>query len=356
MKKVLFVLCMLCCLIMIGCSMGHTHSYDKMNSDENEHWKECGCGAKTEIEAHNWDNGVITKEATETEEGIKLYTCAVCGKTKEAKMDKLVPSTGLDIVVKDDYAILKGIGTCTDINIVVPKTFNNIPITTINDRAFFNNKTIESIIIQNNVTSIGSESFSLCVALKEVIIYNGVTKMGYNAFESCKSLINIILPDSITSIGNNAFEGCESLKSITLPKGLKTISPSMFLSCTALKSVIIPDGITSIGNKAFKDCAVLENVSLPNGITIIGDMSFQSCKSLDNVTLPGTLKTIGYLAFSKCAFSTIIIPISVTKIGNMAFAPLSSLTVYCEAQSKPDAWDNEWAYIETQVVWGYTPD
>ena len=31
---------------------------------------------------HTWDNGVITKEATETEEGIKTYTCKTCGETK----------------------------------------------------------------------------------------------------------------------------------------------------------------------------------------------------------------------------------------------------------------------------------
>lgn len=46
------------------------------------------CGAKLEtgtvIKAtgHTWDNGVITKEATETEEGVKTYTCKTCGETK----------------------------------------------------------------------------------------------------------------------------------------------------------------------------------------------------------------------------------------------------------------------------------
>lgn len=31
---------------------------------------------------HTWDNGVITKEATGTEEGVKTYTCKTCGETK----------------------------------------------------------------------------------------------------------------------------------------------------------------------------------------------------------------------------------------------------------------------------------
>lgn len=46
------------------------------------------CGTKLESGTvinklgHTWDNGVITKEATETEEGIKTYTCKTCGETK----------------------------------------------------------------------------------------------------------------------------------------------------------------------------------------------------------------------------------------------------------------------------------
>lgn len=35
---------------------------------------------------HTWDNGVITKEATETEEGVKTYTCKTCGETKTEKI------------------------------------------------------------------------------------------------------------------------------------------------------------------------------------------------------------------------------------------------------------------------------
>lgn len=37
---------------------------------------------------HTWDNGVITKEATETEEGVKTYTCKTCGETKTESIPK----------------------------------------------------------------------------------------------------------------------------------------------------------------------------------------------------------------------------------------------------------------------------
>lgn len=52
------------------------------------------CGAKLESGTvinklgHTWDNGVITKEATETEEGIKTYTCSICGDTKTEAIPK----------------------------------------------------------------------------------------------------------------------------------------------------------------------------------------------------------------------------------------------------------------------------
>jgi len=50
------------------------------------------CGTKLESGTvinklgHTWDNGVITKEATETEEGVKTYTCKTCGETKTEKI------------------------------------------------------------------------------------------------------------------------------------------------------------------------------------------------------------------------------------------------------------------------------
>ena len=50
------------------------------------------CGTKLESGTvinklgHTWDNGVITKEATETEEGVKTYTCKTCGATKTEKI------------------------------------------------------------------------------------------------------------------------------------------------------------------------------------------------------------------------------------------------------------------------------
>ena len=55
---------------------------------------------------HTWDNGVITKEATETEEGVKTYTCKTCGETKTEK----IPVTSHHL---DQETITKK-ATCTE--------------------------------------------------------------------------------------------------------------------------------------------------------------------------------------------------------------------------------------------------
>lgn len=55
---------------------------------------------------HTWDNGVITKEATETEEGVKTYTCKTCGETKTEK----IPVTSHHL----DQGMITKKATCTE--------------------------------------------------------------------------------------------------------------------------------------------------------------------------------------------------------------------------------------------------
>ena len=55
---------------------------------------------------HTWDNGVITKEATGTEEGVKTYTCKTCGETKTEK----IPVTSHHL----DQGTITKKATCTE--------------------------------------------------------------------------------------------------------------------------------------------------------------------------------------------------------------------------------------------------
>ena len=61
----------------------------------------CACGdsyvdAYVDALGHAWDNGKVTKEPTETETGVKTYTCTRCGETKT----ETIPATGVVDVTK----------------------------------------------------------------------------------------------------------------------------------------------------------------------------------------------------------------------------------------------------------------
>ena len=61
-------------------------------------------------EEHQWDEGVITKEPTATEPGIKTYTCTVCNKTKTESIAKVHVHeyTGLGEIVKEPSCETEG--------------------------------------------------------------------------------------------------------------------------------------------------------------------------------------------------------------------------------------------------------
>lgn len=66
-------------------AMGHEHLYEeKWSSHAAEHWHECVCGDKKDVEAHTWDEGVVTEAPYRDKEGTKTYTCTVCGETDTA--------------------------------------------------------------------------------------------------------------------------------------------------------------------------------------------------------------------------------------------------------------------------------
>jgi len=57
----------------------HTHTFGEWKSDSASHWKECGCGEKTEVGSHAFGEWTVTQEATATTAGSKYRTCSVCG-------------------------------------------------------------------------------------------------------------------------------------------------------------------------------------------------------------------------------------------------------------------------------------
>ncbi len=90
--------------------------------------------------------------------------------------------------------------------------------------------------------------------------------------------------------------------------------------------VVVPQGITDIYSIAFGGCGV-KSVIIPDSVTVIGEYAFWDCSSLKSVIIPNSLKSINEGTFCGCSSLTSVnIPDSVTSIGCNAFKGCSSLT------------------------------
>ena len=77
---------------------GHTHNYGSdWKSDSTNHWKECSCGDKNDIAAHDF-KWVVDKEATATQKGSKHEECKTCGYKRPAVE---IPATGTSTAPTD---------------------------------------------------------------------------------------------------------------------------------------------------------------------------------------------------------------------------------------------------------------
>ena len=78
----------------------------------------CACGNSyvdtyTDALGHAWDNGKVTKHATETENGVKTFTCTRCGETKTETIPKLTHEHSYKAVVTAPTCTEKGYTTHT---------------------------------------------------------------------------------------------------------------------------------------------------------------------------------------------------------------------------------------------------
>lgn len=72
----------------------------------------------------------------------------------------------------------------------------------------------------------------------------------------------------------------------------------------------------------------IESVLIPETVTGIGESAFSGCTSLTSLTIPESVESIGAMAFSDCIgiTGTLIIPESVTQIGDNAFYNCTGIT------------------------------
>lgn len=227
-------------------------------------------------------------------------------------------------------------------------------ITDIGYTAFYDCSNLTSINIPEGVAAIEESTFYGCNSLASVSIPESLTSVGRCAFYDCKNLTSINIPESVADIGEYAFSGCENLTSITIPDGVTSIGDGTFMGCKKLTSIYIPESVTTIGYGAFQGCENLTSITIPQSVTHIGRSAFDGCSSLVWMKIPDSVESIGEYAFYECEnLSLITIPKSVKTIENDVFINCNDLTIYCEAESQPVGWNEDWNYNykDIPVVW-----
>lgn len=239
-------------------------------------------------------------------------------------------------------------------------------------------ETIESCTVHPNAKYICGYAFYECKSLVSILISQGVSSIGAHAFEYCSSLVSVSISDTVTSIGLGAFVGCDSLteitvdekntvyksidgnlyskdgkvlikyadgksdKSFVIPEGVEEILYGAFTSSEILESLTIPDSVKKIDSYAlatlclkelttsvyaldYLDKSELVSVTITSG-TVIPSHAFSGCQNLLSVEICDTVYKISDFAFNGCtSLSSITIPEKVTYIGQQVFSGCTSL-------------------------------
>lgn len=224
-------------------------------------------------------------------------------------------------------------GTITKYNgnetaVVIPETIGEVPVTAIGADAFNNNDAVQSVTIPATVTSIGATAFLDCDYLNKVT-FAGTSELvtiGANAFERCVRLANITLPPNLTTIGTKAFLNCYALTAVSIPSEVSTIGVAAFQSCYALSAVSFAadSSLTKIDENAFSQCPIT-TLTLPDKLQTIGNNAFYFNRLTGTLIIPATVTSIGEMAFERktgvggTPVTTLEIKATPLTIGNKAF-------------------------------------
>ena len=259
-------------------------------------------------------------------------------------------SDGLEYKLSSDgqYYSVIGIGSCTDVDIVIPDTHEGLHVKEIANDAFERNFDIRTVTLGKNITTIGSRAFTNCISLYEVKNTDGVQVIRDKAFYGCRQITSFVLPSSITSFGTSVFADCIKLTQIyvltdavkvneyTCSSVLGRYVPVIYKSLDIPSALdITEDGyifrtkevsgetrhylINYIGTEttlhlprtykneiyelhgaAFAYLINLEGVTIPDTISVIPYMAFQYCMQLKSIEGMEYISTIEGNAFNDC--------------------------------------------------------
>ncbi|SHO43179.1 leucine-rich repeat protein [Anaerocolumna xylanovorans] len=158
-------------------------------------------------------------------------------------------------------------------------------------------------------------------------IGEAVSGIPVNAFVSCLNLATVTFDGTpaVTSIGGSAFSYC-ALTAFTIPANVNAINPTAFVG-TPITTFTVADGNTVFGVSAQSGALLTDGgatlYTFPKGIT-------------GEYTVEDSITAIGGFAFDETDLSIVVIPDTVTSIGDSAFPGDSMLTaVFFESNNPP---------------------
>ena len=204
---------------------------------------------------------------------------------------------------------------------------------------FLENESVPSDLDGHPVTSIASRAFMDCYKLQSVVIPEGVVSVGRNAFWGCYALELVTIPDSLVSTEGQMFISCPKLKTVEVSPDHPVFAVEnnalvnrqdrtliVVLDHEDAGAYTVAEGIRKIEDTAF-ECASISSVLLPDSVTSIGDHAFTSCENLTEMNFPEGVTDIGSQAFyANYRLESVTIPDSVTRIGSGVFAHTRALT------------------------------
>ena len=261
----------------------------------------------------------------------------------------------LDFYLKDDGTYEVKVGKATLLTeIVIPSTYKGKTVTSIGNQAFSDCSNLRSITIPDSIITIGNEAFLRCNNITNIIIPNSVIEIGREAFNGCSALSEVKISDRVNIIGDNVFLNCSGLTNIVvdnnnpnyssqdgilydknkaeiikvpqkisgiinLPNTLMNISWLAFSGISGLTGIMVDDSNPNYSSQdgilynkdktdiVFVPQGISGAIILPSTLTSIGESAFFGCSSLTSITIPDSVTSIGSGAFSGCSGLTSIV-------------------------------------------------
>lgn len=140
-------------------------------------------------------------------------------------------------------------------------------------------KQVDTIIVEEGVTSIGDRAFAYLRKATTVSLPDTLVSIGDEALLDM-GITEIYIPDSVKTLGSCALDGNCFLTKVKLPASLDCIEFGLFQNCSMLSEVTIPDTAKSIGSHAFARCTSINEIRIPDSVIRVDEYAFEYCPDL----------------------------------------------------------------------------